>query len=136
MKKIILIVIMLTFSTCITAQIAVIANKSIKISSIDKTTLKNLYELNSNQLAGEKVKLFDITGDDNVISSFYSYINNSVSEIKKKWMKAKLTGNGNPPEFVNSYEEMVSKVASTKGGIGYVKQSLVKEDVKVLLIIK
>lgn len=47
-----------------------------------------------------------------------------------------LSGDADPPDFLDSEEEMVNKVASTPGAIGFVDQSKVSGDVKVLIIIE
>ena len=46
-----------------------------------------------------------------------------------------LLGEGDTPESLKSEEEMLTKVASTSGAIGFVSQSTVTEDVKVLAVI-
>jgi ABC-type phosphate transport system substrate-binding protein len=57
-------------------------------------------------------------------------------QIKKVWMKLQLTGEGQAPEGLGSDDEVVSKVASTPGAIGYVDAAKVNDNVKVLLEIK
>jgi hypothetical protein len=47
-----------------------------------------------------------------------------------------LSGEGDPPEPIDSEEEMLKKVAATPGAIGFVSQSKVSEDVKVLIVIE
>jgi ABC-type phosphate transport system substrate-binding protein len=56
--------------------------------------------------------------------------------MKKLWMKVQLTGEGQPPTGVGSEDEVLSKVASTPGAIGFVSSDKVNGSVKVLLTIK
>jgi len=51
-------------------------------------------------------------------------------------MKKQLTGEAKAPETIGSDEDVIKKVASTPGSIGYVKASSVTGEVKVLLEIK
>jgi hypothetical protein len=117
------------------AQVAVIGNKSIGSAVFDMTKVKNLYILVSNEVNGGKVKLFDIQGESPVKEKFFTSIGKSTAEVKKVWLKARLTNNGVPPEIVGSEEEMLAKVESTPGGIGYISADKVNSKVKTLLII-
>ena len=47
-----------------------------------------------------------------------------------------LSGDSDPPEFLESEDKMFRKVASTPGAIGFVDQSKVNDDVKTLIIIE
>lgn len=134
MKKIILFVILaILFATeKISAQVAVIANKSVSASSVDASSLSNIYSLDSKNLGGVTVVVLDLGEDNDAKKKFYAFLGKSFADMKKVWLKAKLTGNGNPPITVASEEEMIKKVASTPGAIGYVSASKVTGDVKVL----
>lgn len=138
MQKKFLILSLLVFvcASFSTAQVSVIANKSLKSDKINLTTLKDIYNLDSQSLNGEKLKIFDFSSDNATKNSFYSALGTSAAEIKKVWLKAKLTGSGNPPENVNSDDDMINKVASTNGAIGFVKSTSVNSNVKVLLELK
>ena len=69
-------------------------------------------------------------------SGFYSGIGKDQLSLKKEWMKKQLTGEAKAPEAVGSDEDVIQKVASTKGAIGFVKSSKVTGDVKVLVELK
>lgn len=132
-KLFIITAIFFIYTTVGTAQVVVIANKSVKTDKINVSALKDLYFLDAQSIGGDKVKLFDISSDNASKTSFYTALGSTSAEVKKVWLKAKLTGSGNPPESVGSEEDMVKKVASTPGAIGYVDKSKVSADVKVLL---
>jgi ABC-type phosphate transport system substrate-binding protein len=138
MQKKFLIIGLLVFvcASISSAQVSVIANKNLKSDKINLATLKDIYNLDTQSLNGEKVKLFDFSSDNSVKNNFYSAINTNPAEIKKVWLKAKLTGGGNPPVNVSSEDEMINKVSSTDGAIGFVSSSKVSDKVKVLLEIK
>jgi hypothetical protein len=138
MQKKFLIISLLVFvsASLSIAQVSVIANKNLKSDKINLSTLKDIYNLDSQSLNGEKVKLFDFSSDNPAKNSFYSALGTSAAEIKKVWLKAKLTGSGNPPENVGNDDEMVNKVSTIGGAIGFVKSSSVNANVKVLLELK
>ena len=137
MKKIILIIsLFLLAFIASNAQVAVIANKSISVAKINLATLNNIYSLEQVDLGGTKVQLFDLAEESGAKSSFYNALGKPAAEFKKIWMKKKLTGNGNPPKPVASEDDMLAKVASTPGAIGFVSASKVNSSVKVILEIK
>lgn len=130
-KILVLLLLMASFAE-INAQVAVIANKNLVVDAIDINTLKNIYEINSNELDGNKVVLFNLSSDDQATEKFYGSLGTSFNKIKKVWLRAKLTGNGNLPTSVSS-DEMLKKIASTPGAIGFIPEEKVNSDVKVLL---
>jgi len=57
--------------------------------------------------------------DKSVQKKFFEFIDvTDVMNIKKQWMRFQLSGEGKAPETVDDYE-MLKKVASTPGAIGY-----------------
>ncbi len=55
-------------------------------------------------------------------------------QLRMAWDRQVFSGQGQYPEQVGSTQEMLSKVASTPGAIGYVKASEVNPNVRVLKI--
>jgi ABC-type phosphate transport system substrate-binding protein len=138
MKKTVIIIsiffVLLTIQSY--SQVVVIANKSISVGSIDKTQIKNIYSLDLKKLGAVELSIFDITEESATKSSFYGYIGISNAELKKVWLKHKLNGTGVPPKSVSNESDMLEKVKSTPGAIGYINKSKVTGDVKVLFEIK
>ncbi len=134
MKRISLFLVMCVVCLCaepVSAQIAVIANKSVSVTSLDAGAVKNLYSLDSKSIGSAKAVLFDMRTSNETKTKFYEAIGMSPDAAKKIWLKAKLTGAGDAPTPL-SEEEMISKVASTPGGVGYVSSSKVTNEVIVL----
>ena len=118
------------------AQVAVVANKSLSVKSIDTNTLINIYTLQSNELNAQKIKLFFLTEDSPTSKLILDKIGKTTGELKKIWLKAKLTGNGNPPEFVSTEADMIQKIEMIPNSIGFVRLNTAPSDVKVLLKIE
>lgn len=114
------------------AQVSVIANKSVSAKSIDNNTLLNLYTLQSNELGAQKVKLFFLVTESTTNKKFLESINKTIQDLKKIWLRAKLTGNGTAPVFVSSEQEMLEKVTSTPNSIGFVDHKAVTGEVKLV----
>jgi ABC-type phosphate transport system substrate-binding protein len=133
LKYILLITILILFETSIKAQVVIIANKSVSANSLSKSKVADIYSLNiKNWDNGEKIILFDLKGNSGTKEKFYSFIGKSNSDMKSLWMRAQLTGAGFAPATLISEEEVLNKVASTPGAIGYVSPKVVTGSVKVL----
>lgn len=119
------------------AQVAVIVNKSVSVSSVNANKLSDLYSLSVKTWDnGTKVVVFDRKSDDDTKTSFYSFIGKSSSAMKKVWMRVQLSGEGTAPDLLGSDDDVLKKVASTPGAIGYVSADKVTADVKVVATIK
>lgn len=135
MKKILIVLALFFIASTAFAQVVVIANKSVT-GSIDKATLKNIYSLDIKKVGGKDVVPFDLKEDNATRQKFYSGIGSVWSEMSKIWMRAKLSGAGAPPKQASSEDDMVAKVASTPGAIGFVSKSKVSGDVRIIMEIK
>jgi ABC-type phosphate transport system substrate-binding protein len=119
------------------AQVAVIANKSVKAEKISKTELLDFYIGDIKKWKdGQKVFVFDLKPKTKIKETFYKFLGKSSSRMKSIWMKRKLTGNGDPPPALDSDKEMLKKVEATKGAIGFVNYDSVNTKIKVLSIIE
>ena len=138
MKKYFLILVtILLISSVSKAQVSVIVNKSVTETSISSSSLGNIYSLVETKWSnGSKVVVFDYSSDNNTKSSFYKYINKEALSLKKEWMRKQLTGEAKAPQLFSSDDEVLAKVASTPGAIGYVKSAVTNSSVKVVAEIK
>ncbi len=136
-KKLLLSAIVLMLYTASSyAQVAVIVNKSVSASSLSAAKLLDIYSLSTKDWGGSKVVVYDRKSDDDTKSKFYNYVGKPAAEMKKVWMRVQLAGEGKAPEALASDDEIVKKVASTPGAIGYVSADKVTGDVKVVATIK
>lgn len=129
-------VVLLLCSVVAKAQIAVIVNKSVPVSSLTSSKLLDIYSLSTKDWGGAKIVVIDRKNDDDTKSKFYGYMGKPAAEMKKIWMRVQLAGEGKAPEALSSDDEVVKKVASTPGAIGYVSADKVTGDVKVVATIK
>ena len=138
MKRIVLIIFpLILWASGASAQVAVIVHKSVPADSIKKYELLDLYTGDIRVWDDDRpVVVFDLKPRGDIRKTFYKYLGKSSSRMKSIWMKNMLSGEGDPPESVKSEEEILEKVASTPGAIGFVNHVLVNSDVKTLLVIE
>lgn|SRR5690606_25371898 len=119
------------------AQVAVIAHPSVAATSASAAEVRALFTLSKKTWSdGAKVVVFDLKADGPVKSAFQKFIGASTTELRKEWMRLQLTGQGQPPEAMDSEEALLAKVAATPGAIGYVSAARVDGRVRVLATIK
>ncbi|MBT5876732.1 MAG: hypothetical protein HOH43_25125, partial [Candidatus Latescibacteria bacterium] len=109
---------------------------SVPVDTIEKIDLLDFYTGDIRVWQDENpVVVFDLKTKNDVKKSFYRFIGKSTSRMKSIWMKKMLAGESDPPMTMASEAEMLAKVASTPGAIGFISGVLVAENVKTLIII-
>lgn len=139
MKRLVLLfTILLLFSWVGTshAQVAVIANNDVPVDQADAGTLEDIYLLEQNQWNdGSQIVRFDLNTENDTKTAFFDHLGQEFSDVKKAWLKKKLSGEGQPPEEV-SPDQVVDEVSSTSAAIGYVSADAVTDAVKVIATIE
>ena len=114
--------------------VVVVAHKSVPMDTIKKSVLLDFYAYDIKKWSdGQPIIVFDLKPQSEVKTAFYNYLGKSSSRMKSVWLKKLLSGEGDPPEAMNSEEELSKKVAATAGAIGFVSKANVRKDVKILL---
>lgn len=118
-------------------QVAVIANKSVPVDSLKKSDLINFYTGDIKVWSDhQSVIVFDLKNKNDVKKKFYDFLGKSSSRMKSIWLKKMLSGEGDPPEALSTEDEIVKRVASTAGAIGFVDKAKANQNVKTLMIIE
>jgi ABC-type phosphate transport system substrate-binding protein len=127
---------LLSGETGASAQVAVIAHKSVPVEEISRSELLDFYTGDIKSWSnGMSVVVLDLKPKGEVRDAFYKYLGKTSSRMKSIWMRNMLSGEGDPPESLQSEADVLKKVATTPGAIGFVRQSTVDEQVKTLMII-
>lgn len=115
-----------------TAQVAVVAHPGVADASASTQALVQIYSLEKTRWSdGTAVVPLDASGPAQ--DAFYSAIGQSTSQMRRVWLRKKLSGEGQPPASLSSDAEVLARVASTPGAVGFVQASAVTGDVKVLV---
>ena len=128
---------MLILAANASAQVAIISHNTVPLDSITKSELLDLYTGDIQSWSnGEPVIVVDLKTRGDTKTIFYDFLGKKSSRMKSIWLKKKLSGEWNPPESLETEDDVVKKVTSTPGAIGFINQAKVTDDVKVLLIIQ
>lgn len=119
------------------AQIAVIANMSVPISSANQRTTLDIYSLSIQTWEnGSAITVVTLKGNDSVVKTFHKFLGRTPLEMRKLWMRIQLSGEGRVPIALSSEAEVAEEIASTPGAIGFVSSDHVPKNVKVLFVIE
>lgn len=114
-------------------RVAVISHMAAPADTIEPQQLLDFYSLDIRQWDDDvPIVVFDLRINGPVRDTFYDYLGKSSARMKSVWLKKMLSGEADPPEALKDEKEMVKRVASTKGALGFVPESAVTDSVKVL----
>lgn len=117
-------------------EVAVIAHPGVAQDTLSKSQLLDYYT-GDIQLwpDGARVTVKELKEKGPVREAFYQFLGKRPSRMKSIWLRNMLSGEGEPPESVETEEELVAKVAATPGALGFVSRAQVTDRVRVLLAI-
>lgn len=113
----------------------VIVSPSLTRLHLDRSLLRSVFTMRLREWPdGSPVRVFVLPDDDPLSDQFYrerlgmySYV------LRRAWDRMVFTGTGFAPTVVRSEQEMIERVRSTPGAIGYVsKHELSESDVRLL----
>lgn len=117
-------------------QISVIAHDSVPVDSLNKKELLQLFSGDRDYWDDDlPVVIMDLSVNGAIRDSFYSFLGKTSSRMRSIWLKRKLTGEGDLPLSIDSEEELLLKVASTQGAIGFVSADIAKNTAEIKILI-
>jgi ABC-type phosphate transport system substrate-binding protein len=119
------------------AQVVVIAHKSVPQDTITSAKLFEYYSRETRLWDDDQpAVVFDLKPKGKTKDTFYKFLGKSINQMKSIWMVNMLSGESDPPESLSSEDEMLNQVASTPGAVGFISLANLKDNVKVLVVIK
>jgi ABC-type phosphate transport system substrate-binding protein len=113
----------------------VIVSPSLASTKLDRSLLRSVFTMRLRQWPdGSTVRVFVLPDSDPLSDQFYrerlgmySYV------LRRAWDRMVFTGTGFAPTMVQTEKEMIERVRSTPGAIGYVgKRELSESDVRLM----
>lgn len=131
-----ILLLLLTEAQTIPAQVAVIVHKAAPVDSLTQAELFDYFSCEVKTWSNKTpVVVFDLKPQSEIKEMFYDFLGKSASRMKSIWMKKLLMGEGDPPQALLSEDEVLKKVATTPGAIGFVSKAKVHDGVKIVLTI-
>ena len=114
----------------------VIAFPSTSENAISRSSLRAIFGMRLNKWpADTSIKVFVMKDDAPEHDAFSKNILQVFPhQLRLAWDRQVFSGQGQYPEQVASTQEMLSKIASTPGAIGYIKTNEVTNNVRILQI--
>lgn len=114
----------------------IIANPSVNEKTLSVNSLRSIFSMRLRTWPdGTKIRVFVLPDDDQLHQIFSKgKLNVFPYQLRSTWDRLVFSGTGQAPIKVNSSEEMLTKVASTPGAIGYLWRANINENVNVLEI--
>jgi len=117
-------------------KVAVIVHESVKSDELSSQQLLDIYTLNAqNWSDGKKIYVTDFKGDSEIRTKFYNYMSINKNDMKRIWLRKQFSGSGTPPLTVKTAEEMIEKVLSKPGTVGYVPVDKIPLNTRVIVTI-
>lgn len=84
---------------------------------------------------GSPITVFVLEDDDPAHKSFCKQILNVFPhQMRRSWNKLVFSGTGQAPILVDNEDDMIERVSSTPGAVGYISNQDLTDDIKVLRI--
>jgi ABC-type phosphate transport system substrate-binding protein len=114
----------------------IVANPSVNEKILSANSLRSIFSMRLKTWSdGTKIRVFVLSDDDQlhqIVSK--EKLNVFPYQLRSTWDRLVFSGTGQAPIKVNSSEEMLAKIASTPGAIGYLWRANINENVNVLEI--
>lgn len=125
----------LILSSAAQAEIAIIVNNSVSVSSITLDQAANVFLGKLDELpGGTRAVPIDQEDGQKARAEFYSkVVKKDAAQLNAYWSRLIFTGKGEPPKKVADNGDVIALVAANPNIIGYVDASAVNSSVKVLL---
>ncbi|WP_239496124.1 hypothetical protein [Salinicola peritrichatus] len=116
--------------------VLVITNPTVNQASLPLETVRAIFAMRQRTLPGGQAVHVFVLSDNNPIHEDFSkrILGVYPHQLRLAWDRAVFSGTGQAPNEVADETAMLEAVASTPGGIGYVKQSSLNNQVQVLSV--
>jgi len=135
-------IILLTLTVCIFSvkaqePLAIVVNKNNPVEQLSRSELIDLfmgkYVAFPNNVKATPVEL---NGDHTIKIDFYrKLVGMPLSRVNAYWSRLRFTGRKRVTVFKSNENDLIAFIVANKQAIGYVPQSLITEDLKVVYIL-
>ena len=118
------------------AQVVVIVHRDVPADTLSKAQLLDFYSCEIKYWNKDlPVIVIDLKPQTEAKTLFYKFLGMTASRMKSVWLKKMLLGEGEPPGATKTEDEMLEKVATTPGALGFVSREKLSPHVKTVMLI-
>lgn len=129
-----LVLLVLGLQSAAAGAVDVIVNRDVPLPQISENTLRAIYTLRQTRWPdGQPIQVFVLSDDNPLHAEFAkSLLGMYPYQLRQIWDQLTFSGMGQAPEQLSSQGEMLRRVATTPGAIGYVAAPIGNEHVRIL----
>lgn len=118
-------------------KVAVVISSEVALNEvISQRDILDIYTLRKKSWdSGLNIKIADYKGNSEIRQHFYNFLNVSIRDIRRLWLKEQFTGRSIPPQVVDNEEQMIKMIREDPGTIGYLPINGVPTDFTILILI-
>ena len=136
LKRISLLLILLLPLPAMAELVIVTGNQSL-ISSLTDNEVRQLFSGQLRSLMGRRVQPLDLSSRDSAREQFYQKVmGRTPDQMRAYWTRLIFTGQGQPPREVSNIREMETLLMSSAEYIGYLPESSLTGNMRVLYRIR
>lgn len=131
-----LIVIMSQVLSAPLQSVVPVVNSKLTQTSVSLNGLSAIFRMRLRQWQdGSPITVYVLRDNDPIHKQFCKQVLNVFPhQMRRSWNKLVFSGTGQAPITVSSIEEMIDKIASTPGAIGYLSAENINENIRILVI--
>ncbi|MCM5704167.1 hypothetical protein [Larsenimonas salina] len=114
--------------------IVLIANKQSSFASLSTESVRAIFAMRLRTFPGGRAAHVFVLPDNNPLHDVFckQLLNVYPHQLRLAWDRAVFSGTGQAPNTVESISDMLDLVATTPGGIGYVKKGQADDRVRII----
>lgn len=114
----------------------IVAHPKVHEDVLSANVLRSIFSMRMRTWSnGSLIKVFVLSDNDELHQDFSKEkLNLFPYQLRLAWDRLVFSGTGQAPVYVDSHDDMLAKVASTPGAIGYLKTTYISDDIHVLQI--
>lgn len=114
----------------------IVIHPDVKQETISVNVLRAIFSMRLKTWSDGKLIKVYVLPDENQLHQDFSKetLNVFPYQLRSTWDRLVFSGTGQAPTTISTDEEMLHKIASTPGAIGYLRTTLINDDVHVLQV--
>lgn len=132
-----IIMLLLSLSTFAQADLVIVTGSNSSITSLTENEVRQLFSGLLKTIGGQRVQPLDLPGTAEPREEFYRKVMGRTSEqMRAYWTRLIFTGQGKPPREVSNIGELETLLISSAEHIGYLTESNLTGNMRVLYRLK